>query len=36
LQELGYKSVTVDKEGFRSGSLNQLVTLDAGPVKEDL
>ena len=36
LQELGYKSVTVDKEGFRSGNLNQLVTLDAGPVKEDL
>jgi len=36
LQELGYKSVTVDKEGFRSGNLNQLVTLDAGPAKEEL
>ena len=36
LLELGYKSVTVDEEGFRSGSLNQLVMLDAGPAKEEL
>jgi len=27
-QQLGYKFVTLDLSGFRSGSLNQLLTLD--------
>lgn len=28
-QQLGYQFVTVDMDGFRSGNLNQLVTLDS-------
>ena len=28
LKELGFKYVTLDLEGFRSGSLNDLVSLD--------
>ena len=34
LGQLGYQDIHVDMEGFRSGSLNQLVTLEAGPVKK--
>lgn len=34
LGQLGYQDISVDMEGFRSGSLNQLVTLDAGSVKK--
>ena len=30
LQELGFRFVTVDARGFRSGSLNQLVQIDTG------
>jgi uncharacterized protein len=28
LKAIGFKSVTIDLEGFRSGSLNDLVHLD--------
>jgi len=28
LKELGFRFVTLDLEGFRSGNLNQLVSLD--------
>jgi pyridinium-3,5-biscarboxylic acid mononucleotide sulfurtransferase len=28
LKELGFRYVTLDLEGFRSGSLNELVSLD--------
>jgi len=28
-QQLGYQFVTVDMDGFRSGNLNRLVTLDS-------
>jgi uncharacterized protein len=31
LRQLGFKFVTLDLEGFRSGSLNQLVQIAAGP-----
>ncbi len=34
LGQLGYQDISVDMEGFRSGSLNQLVTLDAGSAKK--
>ena len=29
LRELGFQFVTLDLEGFRSGSLNQLVSLES-------
>jgi uncharacterized protein len=35
LGQLGYQDVSVDLAGFRSGSLNQLVTLDAGPAEKE-
>ena len=34
-RELGFRAVTLDLEGFRSGSLNTLLTIETQPTRSD-